>query len=127
MQQDKGKHTTSQNYDSRASKKARHKELSIRVRAFHHGTYACIIVYTTDLKTLLLVVHDALRKNAEPMLLSTSWVPGLDVDKTMALMRQHVTRRRSGSCARCTTLDSRRSSRTNDAHAVLWRQLAFDP
>ena len=87
VQQDKGKHTTSQITIAGPPS----EELSIRVRTFHHGTYACIIVYTTDLKTLLLVVHDALR-NAEPMLLSTIWVRGLDVDKTMALMRQHVTR-----------------------------------
>ena len=71
------------------------RNLSISVRTSRHrqGTHACILVHiTTDVyqtKSLLLVVHDALQ-NAEPMLRQIDWLPGLDVDKTMALMRRHV-------------------------------------
>jgi hypothetical protein len=67
---------------------------NIRVRTAHEGTHACIIVHTTDpyaSKNWLLVVHDALR-HAEPMLRHNERVPGLDVDKTIALMRNHVKR-----------------------------------
>lgn len=64
-------------------------QLGICVRTAHQRTSACIVLYTTDFKVWLFVVHDALR-NAEPMLRSDAWLPGLDVDKAVAWMRRHV-------------------------------------
>lgn len=65
---------------------------SIRVQTQHKDQHACVLVTTTDHSTLLLVVHDALI-HAEPMLRSTKWWDGLDVDNAMRLMRSRVTRK----------------------------------
>ena len=62
---------------------------SIRMQTAHKDTHACVDVRTTDGRIQLLVVHQAL-VHAEPMLRAAISWDGLDVDKTMALMRQHV-------------------------------------